>query len=65
MCKYMSKNKTLGVCSSGQNCDVSEREKVMQNNEGEGSDGALSKLPLVFDLDQKEEEIVNSPENIV
>ena len=31
----------------------------MQSNGGEGSDGALNKLPLVFDLDEKEEEIVN------
>ena len=31
----------------------------MQNNGGEGSDGALNMLPLVFDLDEKEEEIVN------
>ena len=31
----------------------------MQNKGGEGSDGALNKLPLVFDLDEKEEEIVN------
>ena len=35
------------------------RDKAMQNNGGEGSDGALNKLPLVFDLDEKEEEIVN------
>ena len=31
----------------------------MQNNGGEGSDGALNKLPLVFDLEEREEEIVN------
>ena len=31
----------------------------MQNNGGEGSDGVLNKLPLVFDLDEKEEDIVN------
>ena len=35
------------------------RDKAMQNNGGEGSYGGLSKLPLVFDLDQNEEEIVN------
>ena len=31
----------------------------MQTNGGEGSDGVLNKLPLVFDLDEKEEDIVN------
>ena len=36
-----------------------DRVKAMHSIEGEGSDGALNKLPLVFDLDEKEEEIVN------
>ena len=39
--------------------ELKSSDKAMQKNGGEGSDGALSKLPLVFDLNQKEEEIVN------
>ena len=31
----------------------------MQDSGGEGGNGALCKLPLVFDLDQQEQEVVH------